>query len=149
MKETICLLIGAAGGLIAKSLGGWDAALQTLIIFMAIDYISGLVVAGVFHKSKKTESGSLESRAGFKGLLRKGLTLLVVLMACRLDMVIGSDFVRDTVIIAFIVNETLSIIENAGLMGVPIPKVMIKAIEVLQKRTEGEDEGHQSTTPEA
>ena len=121
MKNEICAAIGIVGGAIASLLGGWDTALQTLIIFMAIDYITGLIVAGVFHTSPKTKTGTLESRAGWKGLCRKGVSLLVVLVACRLDAVIGSNFIRDTVVIAFVCNETISIVENAGLMGVPIP----------------------------
>ena len=84
-------------------------------------------------------SGSLESRAGWKGLCRKGMTLLVVLVACRLDLMIGSNFIRDAAVIAFVVNESISIIENAGLMGVPIPKAIIKGIEVLKQRSESED----------
>lgn len=119
--------------------GGWDAALITLMIFMGIDYLTGLIVAGVFHNSTKTESGSLESRAGWKGLCRKGVSLLIVLVACRLDVTMGSNFIRDAVVIAFIANETISIVENAGLMGVPIPAVIVKAIEVLTKRAESED----------
>lgn len=138
MKEGICTGIGIAGGYIASLFGGWDAALVTLMIFMGVDYLTGLIVAGVFHASKKTENGTLESRAGWKGLCRKGVTLLVVLVACRLDLVMGSNFIRDAVVIAFIANETISIIENAGLMGVPIPSVIAKAIEVLKKRAEGE-----------
>ena len=139
MKEGICTIIGVIGGVIASLFGGWDAALITLVIFMGIDYITGLVVAGVFHNSRKTESGALESRAGFKGLCRKGVTLLIVLVACRLDMLINSNFVRDAVVIAFCANEALSIIENAGLMGVPIPSVLVKAIEVLRRKGEEPD----------
>lgn len=127
---------GVVGSFIASLFGGWDAALITLIIFMGIDYLTGLIVAGVFHKSGKTENGTLESRAGWKGLCKKGVTLLIVLVACRLDMVIGSTFIRDAVVIAFIANETISIVENAGLMGVPIPTVITKAIEILNKRSE-------------
>ena len=73
-----------------------------------------------------------------KGLCRKGTTLLVVLVACRLDLVTGSTFIRDTAIIAFIANETISIIENAGLMGVPIPAVVAKAIDILKQKAEGD-----------
>ncbi len=138
MKQTICAWIGIMGSLVASLFGGWDAALMTLVIFMAVDYITGLIVAGVFHRSPKSEGGALESRAGFKGLCRKGVTLLIVLVACRLDMVMGSNFLRDAVIIAFIVNEALSIIENAGLMGVPIPAIIVKAVEVLKKKAEKE-----------
>ena len=103
---------------------------------MAFDYITGLIVAGVFKNSNKTETGALESYAGFKGLCRKGVTLLIVLVACRLDIVIGTTYIKDAVVIAFVANETISIIENAGLMGVPIPEVLKKAIDVLNDKTE-------------
>ena len=138
MKTLIATTFGVIGGFITSLLGGWDAALTTLIIFMAIDYVTGLIVAGVFHNSSKTESGALESRAGWKGLCRKGVTLLIVLIACRLDLVMNTTFVRDAVIIGYIANETISIIENAGLMGIPVPAVITKAIEILTKKSEGE-----------
>lgn len=103
---------------------------------MAIDYLSGLILAGVFHRSSKTESGALESKAGWKGLCRKGLTLLIVVVASRLDVMLGTTFVKDAVCIAYICNEALSILENAGLMGVPIPKAIKNAIEILKKKGE-------------
>lgn len=106
---------------------------------MGIDYITGLIVAGVFHNSAKTENGSLESLAGWKGLCRKGVSLLIVLVGCRLDLMMDSNFIRDAVVIAFTANETISIIENAGLMGVPIPAVITRAIEVLKKKAESEE----------
>lgn len=134
----ILSVIGCVGSVIASLFGGWDAALVTLLIFMGVDYVTGLIVAGVFHTSEKTENGALESRAGWKGLCRKGVTLLVVLVACRLDLMMGSNFIRDAVVIAFVANETISIIENAGLMGVPIPAVIVKAIEVLRKKAESD-----------
>ncbi len=130
-------IVGAVGAFISSLFGGWDAALTTLVIFMAIDYIAGLIVAGVFHNSGKSENGALESRAGWKGLCRKGMTLLIVLVAVRLDLAIGTHFIKDAVVIAYIVNEALSIIENAGLMGLPIPSAVKKAIDVLQKKDGG------------
>lgn len=136
MKNAICTTAGAIGGVIASLFGGWDAGMATLVMFMAIDYVSGLVVAGVFHNSKKTTSGALESKAGWKGLCRKGMSLLFVLIAYRLDLAIGSNYIRDAVIIGFIVNETISIVENAGLMGVPLPKVINKAIDILTSKSE-------------
>lgn len=139
LKDGICAGIGIIGSTIATLFGGWDAALVTLVIFMAVDYITGLLVAGVFHRSGKSESGALESHAGWKGLLKKGVTLLVVLVACRLDLLMGSTFIRDAVIIAFIVNEVISIAENAGLMGIRIPKVITGAIEVLKRKSEREE----------
>lgn len=137
MKQAFCIGIGAVGAWIAALFGGFDAALITLLLFMAADYITGLLVAGVFHRSPKTETGTLESRAGFKGLMRKGGMLLVVLVACRLDLLLGSAFLRDAAVIAFAANETISIIENLALMGVPVPKVLTEAIEILKKKSDG------------
>ncbi len=138
IKATILAIIGIVGGAIINLLGGWDMALQTILIFMAVDYITGLIVAGVFKKSSKTENGALESRAGWKGLCRKGMTLLVVLVAAQLDKVVGTDVIRNAVIIGYIANEALSIIENAGLMGLPVPKFLRNAIEILRKKSEGD-----------
>lgn len=140
MKGYVTTTFGVVGGFIASLFGGWDAALTTLVIFMGIDYVTGLIVAGVFHNSGKTESGALESRAGWKGLCRKGMTLLIVLIACRLDLIMNTNFVRDAVVIGYIANETISIVENAGLMGLPIPSAITKAIEVLTKKNEKEGE---------
>lgn len=139
MKDGICTAIGVVGSVIASLFGGWDAALVTLVIFMAIDYVTGLLVAGVFHNSGKTENGALESRAGWKGLCRKCITLLMVLVATRLDLVTGTNFIRDAVVIAFIANETISIVENAGLMGINIPPAITSAIEVLKKKSDSVD----------
>lgn len=139
MKDIICAGLGAVGGWISWLLGGWDSAVVTLLIFMAIDYISGLAVAGVFHASRKTDSGALESRAGWKGLCKKAMTLLFVLIAHRLDMVIGTTYIRDAVVIAFVANELISIVENAGLMGVPMPAAIENAIDILQKKVDKDD----------
>lgn len=136
MKHAICTTIGIVGAFVAKLFGGWDAALTTLILAMAIDYISGLIVAGVFHKSKKTESGALESHTGWKGLCRKGMSLLIVLIGHRLDLAIGTSYIREAIIIGFIANETISIVENAGLMGLPLPNVIAKAIDVLTQKAD-------------
>lgn len=138
MKQFICTFIGMLGSAIASIFGGWDTGLVSLLIFMALDYVSGLVVAGVFHKSNKTDTGSLESKAGWKGLCRKCMTLVFVLVAYRLDLVIGTNYIRDAVIIAFLANELISLVENAGLMGIPLPAVITKAIDILQKKSESE-----------
>lgn len=137
MKGYIMTIIGIVGSFIASLFGGWDAGLATLLIFMGIDYVSGLVVAGVFHKSNKTESGALESKAGWKGLCRKCMTLLFVLIAYRLDLAIGVDYIRNAVIIGFMANELISIVENAGLMGLPLPDAINTAIDVLTEQKEG------------
>ncbi len=134
MKETICTALGMAGGAIAWFFGGWDAALTALVVCMAADYISGSLVALVFHNSNKSESGSYNSAYGLKGLCKKGLMLLFVLVAVQIDRLMGADYVRDAVCIGFCVNEVLSLIENLGLAGVPMPEAVVKALEQLQKK---------------
>lgn len=136
IKPVVCTAVGIVGGAISSFFGGWDALMRTLIILMVVDYIMGVMVAAVWHKSPKSETGALESRAGWKGLCRKGVTLLIVLVAARLDVMLGTDFVRDAVIIGYAANELISIIENAGLMGIPIPSAIQKAIDILQDKSE-------------
>ena len=129
-------VVGAVGGFVAMVFGGWSDALITLIVFMALDYVTGLIVAGIFKKSKKSENGALESRAGFKGLCRKGVALMIVLVAVRLDIIMHTTYIKDAVIIAFVANESISIIENAGLMGIPVPGIIARAIDVLRNDSE-------------
>lgn len=138
LKGIICTVTGVGGAVISCIFGGWSVALTTLCIFMLVDYVTGIIVAGVFRKSDKSASGGLESRAGFKGLMKKGMTLAVVVVAYRLDLMLGTDYIRNIVIIAFTANELISITENAGLMGVPMPTAIVKAIDLLKERGEGE-----------
>jgi toxin secretion/phage lysis holin len=140
IKAGICTVFGAIGGMIAHLFGGWTEDMATLIIFMAVDFVMGLIVAGAFHKSNKSQSGALNSHAGWVGLCKKGVVLLFVLIAHRLDILLGSDYIRTTAIIGFIANEVISIVENAGLMGVPLPEVIVKAIEVLKHQGENSKE---------
>lgn len=133
-KDLACTIIGLVGGAITSMLGGWDSAIITMLVFMALDYLSGIVVAGVFKKSTKTDSGALNSSVGWKGLCRKGMMLAFVLVANRLDIAIGTVYIRDAVVMAFTCNEAISITENSGLMGVPIPAALIKAIDVLKNK---------------
>ena len=136
MKSFVVTASGVVGSTLAFFFGGWDTSIAVLLSLMAIDYISGLIVAGVFHKSKKSESGALESNAGFKGLVKKGMILLYVVVGNLLDKQLGATFVRDGVCIAFIVNETISIIENGDLMGIPFPAVIKKALNLLNQKEE-------------
>lgn len=136
MKQAIFAAIGAVGSFIAGALGGWDTAVITLVAFMAIDYVTGFVVAAVFHKSKKSASGGLKSHEGWKGLCKKGMILLLVVVANLLDKQIGASYVRDAVCIFFIVNEGVSILENAALMGLPIPAWLSKALDILQTKVD-------------
>lgn len=140
-QQIIAALVGVIGGFFTTLFGGWSAGMTTLIIFMAIDYVAGLTVAAVFKKSDKSESGALESRAGWKGLAKKTMTLLFVLIAYRLDLLMNTDYIRDAAVIAFCVNELISIVENAGLMGIPLPRVIIRALDVLKDKADFDKEG--------
>lgn len=118
---------GVIGGILSELFGGWDVKMATLLIFIAVDYITGLVIRVVFPINDK-----IDSLTCWQGLLRKGMTLVIVLVSTRLDMIMGTMFIRDAVLIAYIVIETMNIIENAGRMGLPIPNMIMQAIEQLQ-----------------
>lgn len=135
LKNWFVGTIGIMGGVVAHLFGGWTTDLQTLILFMTVDFIMGLALAVVFKNSNKTDSGSLSSSAGWRGLCKKCVTLLMVLVAHRLDVTLGLDYIKTAAVIAFITIELISIIENAGLMGVPIPKVITNVIDVLNKKS--------------
>ena len=137
MKDLICTATGIIGSLVVGFFGGWTSGMVTLVIFMAFDYFSGLVVAGVFNRSKKSASGGLESKAGWKGLCRKVMTLLFVGIAYRIDLALNTTYIQDAVIIGFMANELISIVENAGLMGLPLPSMINKAIDVLTQKSKG------------
>ena len=141
IKHTFCAAVGIFGGWIAYLLGGWNAALGALVSCMAVDYLTGLIVAGVFHNSPKSPGGGLESGVGRKGLIRKFVTLLIVLIAHQMDVLMGAGYVRDAVIIGFCANECISILENAGRMGLPIPKVLSRVLDQLTEQAEGKGEG--------
>ena len=140
LKTALCAFVGMIGAVITNLFGGWTTDMETLLIFMAVDFITGLIVAGVFKKSDKSASGALDSHAGWKGLCKKCVTLLFVLIAHRLDLVLGADYIRTATVIGFILNELISITENAGLMGIPLPKIITRAIEVLKHKGDTENE---------
>lgn len=139
IKAGFLAVLSLLGSALSGLLGGWDLILQSLLLFMLIDYITGLMVAGIFRKSRKTESGAIQSFVGWMGLCKKGVTLLIVVVGARLDLLMGVEFVRVGIIFAFITNELVSIVENMGLMGVKLPSALEKALDMLQSRGE-EDE---------
>ena len=132
--KRIYMAIGAIGSVISGFFGGWNQACQTLVIFMGIDYISGIAVAGIFKRSSKTESGALSSKYCWEGLAKKIMTLIFVGIGYQVDLLIGTTYIKDCICISFIANELISIIENAGLMGIPIPKVLSNAVDVLKEK---------------
>lgn len=131
-EHGIYMIFGALGGAITSLLGGWNEAVTTLLIFMIIDYITGIVVAAVFNKSKHTENGRLASEKMIQGIFKKVMSIFIVVIASRLDATLHTNIIRDATVIAYIVAEGLSITENAVLMGVPVPEVIRKSIEVVK-----------------
>ena len=130
----ICTGFGIISATVSAALGGWDTALMALVVFMAVDYISGSLVALVFHNSRKTESGCYNSGYGFKGLCKKCLMLLFVAVAVQADRILEINYLRDAVCLAFCANEILSIVENLGLAGIPLPDAVRKALEQLRDK---------------
>lgn len=132
--------IAAAGGAIAGAMGGWDSTLKVLIVMMAADYISGLVVAAM-GKSDKTEYGGLSSKVGFIGLAKKGLMLTVVLIGTALDEAMGTAMCRDAACWFYIANEGISVLENLNLVGVPFPeKIKVLLGHKMEEANEPYDE---------
>lgn len=140
MREMFYTIMVGIGSALSYFIGGVDTMFIVLCVFLLVDYISGVIVAVVFKNSTKTETGKLNSSVSFKGLCKKFFVVVLVGVAHFLDIALGTNFIRGGVVVAFISNETISIIENAGLMGIPIPSVLRKAIDILQER---EEEGYE------
>lgn len=138
MRETICTVLGAMGGILAAMFNGRNAMLTTLILFMSMDYVTGLMVSGIFRRSPKTETGGLQSKIGWKGLVKKVVILLLVMAAACIDLILDTTYIRNAVCIGFACNELISILENAGLMGIPLPAALKNAVDLLQKKSNSE-----------
>ncbi len=136
IKTVLLAFLSRTGAAVAEALGGWDGLLETLVWCMAVDYITGVLAAGVFRRSPKSRDGALDSRVGFRGLCKKGAELGLVLLAAKLDGALGGGFSRTAVLLFLIANEGLSVLENLGLMGVPYPVFLREALEVLRERNE-------------
>lgn len=130
MDNAIKIAIGIGGGLASYLFGGWSVLLQTLVLFIALDYVVGVMVAG-YH-------GKLNSKVGFKGIAKKVLILLLVATAHQIDLLLGDgSLIRDSVIFFYLANELLSILESVGKTNLPIPNVLRKAVETLNSKGGG------------
>ena len=133
MKNYVVTIVGMIGGAFASLAGGWDSALKALIVFMVLDYLTGIILAGVLHKSDKTENGALSSQVGLMGIAKKVIMLFLVVAGEYADVVLQVDYFRNAVIIALVANELISLVENAGLAGIEIP-VLSKAVDMLNDK---------------
>jgi toxin secretion/phage lysis holin len=134
LKEKVSLIFAIIGGWFSYMLGGLTIATTTLLIFMCVDYLTGFMLSAFFKKSLKTATGGLSSKVGFLGLFKKCLILVFILISYRLDLLLGTNYIREGVCYAFIVNELISIIENCGLIGFGVPKIIVEAVDILKSR---------------
>ncbi len=135
--DKIVKVLAAVTGAIAGLFGSWNTMLTILAVVMAIDYISGWIVAAC-GRSPKTEGGGLSSKVGFVGIAKKAFIMLLILLATMLDRAIGTgtSVFQSMLVLYYIANEGLSILENAALMGVKFPEKLKKALEALRKKEE-------------
>lgn len=131
----ISAISGVIAGIGSAVIGSWGAALETLCIVMLLDYITGLIVAGIFHKSPKSPGGALESKAAWKGIMRKMLVIIMVVAFHQLDKLTGKTFFRDGACWALFTVESISIVENVGLVY-PLPAFFTKAIDWLKNKSD-------------
>lgn len=137
MKEKIIQTLAAIAGAVVSYFSGIPPIMWVLIAVMSLDYVTGLI-CGAMGKSPKTESGGLSSKTAFLGLMKKVLILCVVLLASLLDFAVstgaGVQFaaVAGATCLWFIASEGVSILENAAEIGVPIPAVLTRALEIMQ-----------------
>lgn len=138
MKELIKGVFCWIGGIIIHSLGGWDIWLTSLVFLMATDIVAG-IIKSFLCKSDKSRSGGLSSQSMFHGGIKKLLILLMVAIGTRLDEIITPDntYIRSAVAAYYIANELVSVFENIGACGVPLPKIFFKVLDILKK---GSDE---------
>lgn len=127
------IYLSIIGGAIASLLGGWDLIIKILVGLMITDYICG-VTAAILGKSKHSETGSLSSYVGIQGIVKKVMLLVLVGVSFSIDLLLGKQFLRNVVAIGISLNEIISIIENCVLMGVNVPPILRKTVEVYAKQ---------------
>ena len=138
VKQVISLVIGALTTGLLKVIGEPTQDLKILLLLMVIDLIVGFTVSAVWHKSSKTKSGKVSSKVMFKGIVKKILTLVLVVVAYQIDILLGYNVIRHVAIIAFIVQEIISIIENIAITGIKAPDIITKALDVLERSVKDE-----------
>lgn len=133
LKSIVSIVTGTIGSLLINLIGKPTDDLIILIVLMIIDLIVGFLVSAIWQKSSKTDSGKLSSIVMFKGIIKKFFTLVIVVIAYQLDILLAVNVIRHIVIIAFIVEEILSIIENIAITGIKIPTIITRALDVLER----------------
>lgn len=141
LKNGILAALAAVGTLISEAMGGWDNALALLIAFVVLDLLTGWMVAAIWKKSPKSATGAMDSKANFKGLCKKVIIFCLVALGVRLDVTLGITYIRMAIILFFVGNEGLSLVENLGIMGVPFPAFIKNMLDVLREQGDKGEEG--------
>lgn len=136
LKNIVSITTGTIGSLLINLIGKPTDDLIILIVLMIIDLIVGFLISAIWQKSSKTDSGKLSSTVMFKGITKKFFTLVIVVIAFQLDKLLVMNVIRHIVIISFIVEEILSITENIAITGIKIPRIVTKALDVLEKEVD-------------
>ena len=145
MWKKVIEILSAIGGAIASFFTTMPPLVWILIAVMSIDYVTGLI-CGAMGKSKKTETGYLASHEAWKGLMKKALILLVVLLSNLLDIAVSNgagitfEAVMGATCLWFIASEGLSVLENVASMGVPVPKILLKLLEIMREKGDAPEE---------
>lgn len=132
-RKSMYMLFGFIGGWIIEQMGGWSIPLQVFFWCVVMDSIAGYIVAGVFHNSPKTPNGKLASQAIFKGLVKKFMYICIIILGRQIDLLLSVNYLSNGLTLAFISLDVTSIIENVGLMGIPLPSILKDSLELLNK----------------
>ncbi|PXW80939.1 toxin secretion/phage lysis holin [Pseudogracilibacillus auburnensis] len=132
METLFKSFVAVVGAIVTFLLGGWSPLLQVLVLFIAFDYILGVLVAASY--------GQLSSKIGFRGIAKKVMILALVAVAYSIDTIMGDGtFIRDAVIFFYLANELLSILETVGKTNLPVPDVLKKAVETLNSKSKSSE----------
>lgn len=128
LGSTFKIVVALGGGAASYLFGGWSSLLSILLAFVVIDYITGFVAAGI--------EGKLASDVGLRGIAKKVFIFVMVAVANLADQAVGTQIIRDAAIFFYLANELLSIIENSGRIGLPVPPIITQAVEILKGKSE-------------
>ena len=140
-KAEIITFSGAAGGIFSAIFGSWNDDIKAFLILMAVDFITGIILAAFFQKSPKSGNGALSSKECFRGIARKACELLIIAAAYQSEKLTGIPYVRSLVIWGLCASEIISIMENAAIMDIlpdSVQNVFDKIIDVLNKKKDGD-----------
>lgn len=135
-RKNFFMVLGFIGSWIIEQMGGWSIPLQVFFWCIVIDSLTGYIVAGVFHKSPKTVNGKLYSQAMYKGLVKKFMYICIIILGRQIDLLLSVNYIASGLTLGFIALDITSIIENVGLMGITLPKVLVNSLELLDKESE-------------